>query len=176
LVVSPSGTSQAAGLGRGDGSAERAKQVRDALAVLADREVRELDAGRVVAGAGLRRIEGLIDELRGRGGIGDGQRAGVVLRHLAGDVLGQAGDGLLPDQRLVRLAGDPLPDRAVATHAVLAVDHVAGAGSGEVLLVIALPLAAGEGEASDDDQNGQDLERPGQGHGAMTPYNPRVFP
>ena len=156
---------QAARLGGPAPPPQRAEEIRDAFAVLADGQVGELDARRVVAGAGLRRIEGLVDVLGRSGRIGERERPGIVLRHLAGDVLGQRRDRLFADQRFVRLAGDPLADGSVATHAVLAVDDLAGAGSGQVLLVIALPLAADHDESSDDGQEGQDLVRPGQGHG-----------
>jgi hypothetical protein len=57
----------------------------------------------------------------------------------------------------------------VTAHAVLAVDNVAGARSGEILLIVALSLAAGIGEHGHDDERGHDLDGPGKGHGVLTP-------
>jgi hypothetical protein len=51
----------------------------------------------------------------------------------------------------------------------LAVDDFAGARSGEILLIVALALAAGENQGGEDDERGHDLNGPGKGHGVVTP-------
>ena len=160
---------QPARLGRGSRVAERSEEVRDALAVLADGEVREFDTGRMITGAGLAGIESLVDVFGGGGGVSERQGAGVVLGHLAGDVLGQRSDGFFSDEGFIGLAGDALADRSVTTHTVLAVDDFAGARSGEILLIVALALAAGENQGGEDDERGHDLDGPGKGHGVVTP-------
>ena len=159
---------QSARLGRPEGAAERAKQVSDALAVLADRQVRQLDAGRMITGAGLGGVEGLMDIFGGCRGVGQRQRARIVLRHLPGDILGQGSDRLLADEGFVRLAGDAFAHRAVAAHAILTVDGFAGPGRRQVLLVVALALTTGEGEDGHADDGEPDLDGPGKGHGVMT--------
>ena len=159
---------QSARLGRPEGAAERAKQVGDALAVLADRQVRQLDAGRMITGAGLGGVEGLMDIFGGCRGVGQRQRARIVLRHLPGDILGQGSDRLLADEGFVRLAGDAFAHRTVAAHAVLTVDGFAGPGRRQVLLVVALALTTGEGEDGHADDGEPDLDGPGKGHGVMT--------
>jgi hypothetical protein len=62
-----------------------------------------------------------------------------------------------------------LADRSVTTHTVLAVDDFAGARSGEILLIVALALAAGEDQSGKDDECGHDLDGPGKGHGGCDP-------
>ena len=62
-------------------------EIGDALAILTDSQVRQLDAGRMIPGAGLGRIESLVDIFRGGGGIGERKGAGVAFGHLAGDIL-----------------------------------------------------------------------------------------
>jgi hypothetical protein len=57
----------------------------------------------------------------------------------------------------------------VTTHAVLTVDDFAGARGGEILLIVALALAAGEDQSGQDDECGHDLNGPGRGHGVVTP-------
>jgi hypothetical protein len=57
----------------------------------------------------------------------------------------------------------------------LAVDDFAGARSGEILLIIALALAAGIGDYGHDDEGGHDLDGPGKGHGGKTPKLTRKF-
>ena len=164
---------QAARLGRAGGAAERTEQIGDALAILADGEVGQFDARRVITRAGLGGVEGLMDEFRRGRGVGRRKRARIVLRHLPGDVLGQGGDRLLADQGFVRLAGDAFAHRAVAAHAVLAVDGFAGPGGGQVLLVIAPAFAAGEGEDGCHDEHERRLAGPGNGHGVETPKDTR---
>ena len=159
---------QPARLGRTGGATERPEQVGDALAVLADGEVGEFDPRRMVPRAGLGGVEGLMDMLGDGGGVGHREGAGIVLRHLTGDVLGQGRDRLLPDKGLVRLAGDAFARRPMAAHAILTVDGFAGPGRGQVLLMIALTLAAGEGEDGHADDGESDLDGPGNGHGVMT--------
>jgi hypothetical protein len=58
----------------------------------------------------------------------------------------------------------------VATHAVVAVDDFTGARGGDVLLIVSLALAAGEGEHGHDAEGGHDLDGPGKGHGGKTLY------
>jgi hypothetical protein len=62
-----------------------------------------------------------------------------------------------------------LADRSVATHAVGAVDDFTVARGSEVLLVVALALTAGEDQGGQDAEGGHDLDRPGKGHGVLTP-------
>jgi hypothetical protein len=123
----------------------------------------------MIAGASLARIEGLMNVLRRSGGVSERQSAGIVLRHLARDVLGQRSNGLLADEGFVRLSGDALTNRSVTAHAVLAVDDFAGTRGGEVLLIVALALTAGEDQDGQDDERGHDLDGPGKGHGVVTP-------
>jgi hypothetical protein len=114
-------------------------------------------------------VEGLMDVFGGGGGVGHRQGAGVVFRHLAGDVLGQGGDRLLADKGFVRLAGDAFAHRTVTAHAILTVDGFARPGRGQVLLVVALALTTGEGEGGHADDGEPDLDGPGSGHGVTTP-------
>ena len=159
---------EAAGLRRGSGAAQGAEEVGDALAVLADGQVGQFDARRMVTGARLGGIESFVDVLGGSGRVGEREGARIVLRHLTDDVLGQGGDGLLSDERLVGLAGDALADGSMAAHAVLAVDNLSVPRGGEVLLVVTLALAAGEDQGGQDDERGHDLDGPGKGHGVLT--------
>jgi hypothetical protein len=110
-----------------------------------------------------------MDVFGGGGGIGHRQGAGVVFGHLAGDVLGQGGDRLLADKGFVRFAGDAFAHRTVTAHAILTVDGFAGPGGGQVLLIVPLTLATGEGEDGHADDGEPDLDGPGEGHGGMTP-------
>ena len=129
----------------------------------------ELDARRVVSSAGLAGVESLVDELRGGGGVGERKRARVVFGHLAGDVLGQRSNGLLADERFVRLTGDAFADGSVTAHAVLAVDDFTRARSSQILLIVALTLAASEDQRGQDGERGPDLDGPRKGHGVETP-------
>jgi hypothetical protein len=92
-----------------------------------------------------------------------------MLGHLAGDVLSQGSDGFFADEGFVGLAGDTFADGSVTTPAILTVDNFAGTRSGEVLLIVALALAASIGDRSHDDERGHDLDGPGKGHEVLTP-------
>src|SRR5207237_9839247 len=80
--------------------AERANQVGDGVAVLANGEARQLDPRQRVAGPGLLRVEGVEDVLRDRVALGGGQAAGVVLWHGLGDDLGKLRELLFAGERV----------------------------------------------------------------------------
>jgi len=56
----------------------------------------------------------------------------------------------------------------MATHAVVTVDDFTVARGGEVLLIVALALTAGEDQGGQDAEGGHDLDGPGKGHEFLT--------
>ena len=106
--------------------AERLDEVRDGVDVLPVGEADQLDARRVVPGAGFAGVEGFVDVAGDGGGLHGIALVRFVLRHVLINVTRQFFDRPIAVQRVVIFAFHTLAVLAVAANAMLAIDVATG--------------------------------------------------